>query len=398
MKRLAIGLCLFAIAIAASPAEAAQQTCRIEVYNYLREAQTRLQKNDARGALHKLEQLRSRLRMNEHELSLTEQAEGQTYAQIGQYARAAKSFEQALNRNALPESTLTGLRYDLGQLYLAAKQPQKAVRHLEVWLSKTASPPASAYYMVAVAYYQAKNPQRSLRMIQAALRRKRHAPDSWLSLALALHLDAKNYSSAINLQSELLKRHPNTPESWHRLASLYALTKADDKALAVLQLADAQGMLKTEAQVLDLVRRSLAANLPVEAAARLKLAFKRKEVRESLEHMQLLSQAYQAAPDRRRAEAELKRLAKRSSSGRYDIELGQLALGSGELKAARAHFQRGLEKGKLRQTSSAQYLLGISCAELGDHRCAKKALHKAASRDPKLRRQARRWLTYLSQS
>src|SRR5690606_25709863 len=93
-----------------------------------------------------------------------------------------------------------------------------------------------------------------------------NAGDTWLQFLVGANAELKRYEAAERWQRRLLLRHPHQTKTWRQLAGLQQMAGDEDKALATLRAAHAQGLRFSESELDNLVLLASAAGQPWQGA------------------------------------------------------------------------------------------------------------------------------------
>lgn len=171
-----------------------------------------------------------------YEKAIVQQTLGYLYSSQENYKKASVFFQSALDSGALPDKVSHNLHYNLAQLLLADEQYKEGLLMLEAWLKEEASPPTSAYVLLASAYYRVQNYQQVVKHISTAIGQDESANEGWYQLLLSAHLELKQYKAAIKVLETLITLYPYQKNYWNQLTALYLQQNKEFTALAVRML------------------------------------------------------------------------------------------------------------------------------------------------------------------
>lgn len=329
-------------------------------------------------ALAKLDELKSRPRLNDHEQALVWQSYGYIYGVQEKYQEAIEAFERCLAKDALPDAARLNVQFNVAQLYVVLERFPDAVRVFEQWIDETEDPSPNAHYVYALALYQSGDKQRALEQVQEAITKAKSPKESWLQIALAVHVENKQYAEALGIVETLAGLYPKK-HYWVQLSALYAQNEDYEKALAAMVLAYQQGMLTQERELTHLAQLYFFNKIPYQAALVLEDGMREGHVSETAETWRLLADAWVAARDRDKAERPLEQAAAHASDGQLYLRLAHVQIEHEEWAAARKSLKRALEKGQLSDPGNAQLLLGIASASDSHWEEARTAFEAAAA-------------------
>ncbi len=377
------------------------QTRRIEstgkfAFKRLERAQKALADGKPGEALVALNELKARLeKLSEHEKAMMWQTFGYAYSSQERYPQAIGAFEKCLELEGLPPQSLINLRYNLAQLYLVEENFPKAIEHFEIWFKSAENPTADAHYMMAAAYTQAERPREALPYAKKAVAKASAPKEPWLQLLLSLHFRFEQYGDATGVLKKLIARFPKK-QYWIQLAAAY--TELDDKkkALATMELAEAQGFLSSRNEVRNLVQLYLYNDIPFRAAVLLEKAIGDGRLANDAKTQELLANTWLHAREREKATGPLERAAEMSDNGNLYVRLGQVHVAEERWGPARSALSKALSKGGLRDAGNVHLLLGIANASESRWEPARKAFSAARKYD-KSAKSASQWLAHIDE-
>ncbi len=414
MKKLRrLLLAIFAIGLLVNPSVAGArdkqsrrekpkpQTRRIEstgkyAFKRLERAQKALSDGKPGEALTALNELKARLeKLSEHEKAMMWQTFGYAYSSQERYPQAIDSFEKCLELDGLPPQSVTNLRYNLAQLYLVEENFPKAIEHFEVWFEAAENPTADAHYMMAAAYTQAERPRDALPYAKKAVAKAPSPKETWLQLLLSLHFRFEQYGDATGVLQKLIARFPKK-QYWIQLAAAYTELGNKKKALATMELAEAQGFLSSRNEVRNLVQLYLYNDIPYRAALLMEKAIGDGRLPDDAKTQELLANIWLHARERERATGPLERAAEMSDNGNLYVRLGQVHVSEERWVAARSALSKALSKGGLRDAGNVYLMLGIANASESRWDQARKAF-TAARKYEKSAQSASQWLAHIDE-
>ena len=297
------------------------------------------------------------------------------------YPAARNHLLEAINAGGLNEQELSQAKYQVAQLYLAEEKWREGASALEAWFATEPAPNAGAWYLLAVAYYQLEDFERALPAAERAIELMEKPQESWLQLALGLRLQREEFDKALPILEQLIAVAPARKTYWMQLSSVYAQLSRYEEALAVLQLAHGGDLLEEEADVLQLVDLLMLNEIPFRAARLLEQSLADGVVEPEVRSLQKLGDCWIAAREYDKATEPLRRAAELDTTGNLFVRLGEVNVHREDWEAATDALRRGLEKGGLRDTGSAQLLLGITYMQQKELGQAREWFTRAAASD-----------------
>jgi len=320
------------------------------------------------------------------------------------YDKAITYLEQADSLKALPQFVSSNILYNLTQLYFqkamesqssGKKYLKKSVHLLERWLAGQTSISSEQRIFAATVYGRNKQYKSAVSQARQAIKQsKKKAPEAWYQLLISLYLEQKHYNQAIEVYKKLIKLYPNKKNYWKQLSTLYLQTDKIHQALAVMTLAEKQGLLSTEQELLRLANLYLYANIPLSAAKVLKKNIKSGLIQPSIKNRLKLVDALTMAQDYTQATKTLLQLAQiEKKNGQYHYRAGRLLMEQAKWSDAFLQFKEA--EGKKLVDHGHNYLLqGISAYYAKNIVKAKKSFQKSI-KYKKYEKKSELWLEQL---
>lgn len=332
---------------------------------------------------------------NDYEKAIVWYNLGFAHSSRDDYAAAARAFEQALALNALPQLQHDQLMFNLGQLYVADQQFDAGIRTLERYMAESCTPiTADAHIFLAHAYAEKKRYRDALPQVEQAIAKSKQVKESWLQLKLALNYELKDYRACAQTLVQLIGLVPAKPDYWKQLSGMFLELKEDEEAVAVLALADRQGMLTTANEIRNLYNIYMMIDLPFKAGVLLQEAIDKGKLPGDEKNLESVANAWINARESARAEATLRKLAAQSDKGEYYFKLGAMYGDDERWKESHEALQQAVAKGGLSRPGEAYFRLAVAAYNLRDLKGAETALIKAQGYDS-TRNQASQWLRHI---
>lgn len=404
-RKLRLLLCLLLVgglAVVLTDAASAKKKSRSSRKNFILSEQTGrkllkvgeyAEQEKYEEALAVLDGLAKRRRLKAHDKAVVYQNRGMMQAALDRYSDATKSFEVALEQDALPDSTRDTIRYNLAQLYMAEENFDRATELLEQWFETAENPGHPAYFLITVAYAQQERFDKALPTARKMVEKSPEPKEQYLQLLLAIEFQNGNIPETLQVLKTLVTLFPR--KSYYlQLAYGYSNLGEEENALAMLEFAHAQGWLEKSNELVNLAQRYLYHNLPYPAAQVIEKGIEAGTIEKTTENYELLATALLYAREYDRALPPLERAAEMSDNGNLYVRLAQVYLEVENWPRARTALESALKKGDLRDTANAQLLLGISNFNEKRYESARSAFQLAA-KDDNVARSARRWLKHV---
>ena len=342
--------------------EAAQSTSiDAQTGKIINEAIELMNVNDYAAAGQKIGTLRLD-RLSPYERGRVEQILFNITYQQENYEEARGHLQKAIDSGGLNAQEIDSARYQTAQLYMQEDKWREAAAAFEEWFKTALNPNSAAYYYLAAAYYQQEDFARALAPAKKAveLMDPTKPNESWLSMLAALYLNREEYREAIPLMQQLIEAAPDKKSYWIQLSSVYVQTEDYANGLAVMQLAYIAGLLSEDSDLRRLADLLLFNDVPFRGALILEAAIENKSVTLDEKLYEKLANCWIAAAELDRSVAPLERAAELSSTGDLFVRLGEVHVQREDWAAAIAAVQRGVDKGQLKDSGSAQLMLGIA--------------------------------------
>jgi tetratricopeptide (TPR) repeat protein len=342
-----------------------------------------------------LDEMRANPRLNAREEALMWQAFAYLHTARDDYQPAAAAMEESLAAGGLDPTAAMQMRYNLAQIYVLLERPADAIREFDTWFATAPNPSGTAYYMHAMAHAQQGNKDRALQLARRAVEKGGADPkESWLQLVASLLVEEKQYAAAVPVLQQLIERFPKKAY-WLQLSAVYSGLEQPDNALAVLELADAQGMLTQRTELMTLAQLYLFNQIPARAATVVERGIASGAIEPDARTYLLLADSLLHSRQRERAMAPLQRAAELSDNGNASMRLAQVHLERENWAAARTALASAIDKGGLNSPGHAYLLLGIASANEKRWGDAERAFAEAVAYEP-VRGSAEYWLKHLA--
>jgi tetratricopeptide (TPR) repeat protein len=342
-----------------------------------------------------LDEMRGNPKLNAREQALMWQAYAYLDTARDDYKTAAEDMERALATHGLDPTAAMQMRYNLAQIYVLLERPEDAIREFDIWFATAPNPSGTAYYMHAMAHAQKGDRERALALARRAVEKGGDEPkESWLQLVASILVEQKEYAAAAPVLQQLIERYPKKAY-WLQLSAVYSGLEQPDNALAVLELADEQGLLTQRSELMTLAQLYLYNQIPAKAAAVLEKGIARGVIEPDARTYLLLADSLLHSRQRERALAPLQQAATLSDNGNAAMRLAQVYLEREDWQHARTALSQAIDKGSLSSPGHAYLLLGIANANEQRWSDAEQAFGEAVTYEP-VKPSAEYWLKHLA--
>lgn len=322
-------------------------------------------------------------RLNGHETALINQFIGYIDLNEEKYPAAAKRFKTALDADSLPNISQFGLMLQLANIYIGDGKYQKGLEALYEYYKVTDKIEDRTFVLEANTYGRLENYKKAIPILKKAIGLSDKPQEQWNYLLFSYHMQLSQYKEAAKVLEYLITLNPEKKDYFKRLSSVYFTLKKDDKALAVLMLADEKGMLTDEKERLQLFKMFAFVGVPYKAGKVLEKALNDGLVESSFKHWDDLGKIWHSASEMNKALTAYDQASKFAADGKIDFQRALIYHDREEWTKAKQALLQAQEKGGLseKQNGNSWVLLGITENELGNIPGAFKALQQASKYD-----------------
>lgn len=307
--------------------------------------------------------------------------------------------KQALDSDALDnDSYFQGLE-TLAQMYIADEDYSDALTTLTTWNKESGTQSADVYALQGNAYYRLQKYPEAVAAIQKAKSLTDKPQPSWDQIEMASYFAMDKYDDAAKLAEAALAKDPNNSTLLQNVIAIYINAHQDQKALALLERARANGQIKDEAGYMNMAKMydNLGQNSSnpkanaMKAVGVLKEGMSKGIVQPGYDSYKLLGDSYAIAGDYKGAVDAYGKASPDAKTGEVDFLRGQMLENLNRHKEARDALKQAIAKGGFKRIGAAYLTLGN--AELALHdKTAARAAYQQAEQDPETRADARRTL------
>ncbi|MBL4659440.1 MAG: hypothetical protein JKY19_03720 [Alcanivoracaceae bacterium] len=335
-------------------------------------------------------------RLNSFEIANVNQYIGWVDSAEGDYVAAAKRFQKAIDSDSLPNQAHFGMMLQMAQMYIAGEKYKKGVDILTAYYKVTDKISDSTFAMEAHAYSQLKQYRKAITKLIKAIGIAEKPKEQWNYLLYSLHMELSQFQKASVVLETLIKINPNKKDYWKRLSSVYFNLKKDAKALAVLVVADENGLIVEEKDRMHLFKMYAFLGVPYKAGRVLEQGLKSGVIKPSFKRWDDLGKIWYTAAEMENALYAYNEASKLSTDGKIDFQRAYIYFDREEWNKAKQALSAAIEKGGLKESKigNAWLLLGMAESEMGNTRGAIRAL-KSASKYKKTRNSAVQWIDHL---
>ncbi|OKY25341.1 tetratricopeptide repeat protein [Thalassotalea sp. PP2-459] len=316
------------------------------------------------------------------------------YATLGEPQKAIDYLKQAVEPDILNESDHGDALKLLADLQMQEQAYADALKNYEAWMDFTGKSDGDTWVKISNAQYQLKRLDKMITPADNAIAAygDKHNKNPYL-LKLTSYYERKKYKDAVEVLETAVQLFPTEKAFWTQLGNFYLLTEDYKRGMATLDLAYKQGFLEKESHLKTLASLYSQNNIPHKAARILEKHINSGEIKRDDQNLFSLANAYHAAQEIDTAAKYFSELAKMTNESKHYAKLGTLLAQDEQFKKAIVALNKALDLG-----ASNKGRLNMSLAEahfyLGQYKQAYAAV-KLAEKDPKTRKSARGWVTYI---
>jgi tetratricopeptide (TPR) repeat protein len=300
------------------------------------------------------------------------------------YKGAIAAYKQLLDLNSVPNDTYFDSMYNMVQAYLVDGQYQAALDELKVWREQGRRDTADAYAVEGNAYYRLQKYPEAIAAMKKAIAMSDKPKDSWNSILMASYAESGQAGQASGLLDDQLAKDPTNKALAHNALVIYTQANQSDKAIALLDREQKQGMITAEDDYVSSAKfyASIAQNeakpeIALKGAQLLQQGFDKGVVKASAENYKLLGDSYMVAQKEDQALVAYGKASPLSANGDLDYMRAEILGSQTEWAQARSVLQKGIARG-VTHPGKAYLLLGKLNLGNKDRAAAKAAFTKAA--------------------
>jgi tetratricopeptide (TPR) repeat protein len=349
-------------------------------------------------AYQKLSDMVSRSKGGPYLKAIVQQLIGQVEWARENFDEALRGFEQAVELDALPDSTHYSLMYQIAQLYYMKDRYNEALRSLDVWFCQ--APPekikASAHILKASIYAAKEDWENVIPSVDMAISMADEPKESWYLLKLASHHELEDKAAARDTLKIMIAYWPDKKVYWVQLSNVYFQLQNDDQALAVIALAWRKNLLDKQTDFLYLSNMYSLRDVPFKSSEVLQDGIEKGIVEASEKHWKMVADGWFVAEEMERALVAYEKAGAAASDGEIDLRRGYILIDMERWEDAREALAKAIDKGGLndRKVGEAHLMVGMSEFNLENYDAATEAWNRA-SRIEKTKKAAQQWMAHL---
>lgn len=371
---------------------------REKVYKKLASAQEAAEAKEYPKSMAILDELKKDPDLNCYEIAMTWTYIAYIYATQDKYKEALPAYINVLKQECVPEGLEQSTLFSIAQMYLATDQPREAIKYMKRWFA-IATPNPQAYIMLGQCYFMVDDFKGVVREVEKAIALSKsqggEPNEQWLLMLRAAYYELGNMAKVTEVLEELVRLYPKG-QYFLQLSSVYGEQGKELLQTLTLESSYDGGYFSHEREYIALSSLLLNAEVPYKSAKVMEEGIKKKIVKEKINNLKILAQAWNLAQEPRESIRVLKKAAKISKDGELYVQLGLAYSGLDEWTACVGALRSGLKKGKLKRIGEAQFRLGVCLFNTDNLDGAIEVFKKAAKSENKQTAQtAQSWIDYL---
>jgi tetratricopeptide (TPR) repeat protein len=293
------------------------------------------------------------------------------------YKGAIDYYKKLLELNSLNNDGHFDSMFNLVNAYVADEQYQAAMDELKVWREQGKHETADSYALEGNIDYRLEKYQDAVTAIKKAQSMTDKPKDSWNTILMAsLSAGGKGGEAASVVEAQLAK-DPNNKKLIHDALVVYVQAGANDKASALIEREQAQGLLTDESDYKLGAQLYDQADKPAKGAALLKEGLDKGVVKPTYDMYKLLGDSYALAQDDKNAIAAYTKASPMAKDGYVDYVRGNLMVQTDRAREGIDAIKQAIAKGGLKQPGQAYILLGDAYNQIDSMAEARAAWQKA---------------------
>lgn len=317
------------------------------------------------------------------------------YATKGnQEDKAISYLSQAVEADILNESDHGEAIKLLADLQMQTKKYEDALKNYAAWMEFTGKEDAGTYVKIAQAQYELRRLDKMVEPADKAIALYGDKPNqNPYILKLTSYYERKMYKEGVGVLETVLQLFPENKQWWTQLGMFYLLVEDYEKALQTLDMAYKQNFLEKESELKTLASLYQSNGVPYKAARLLEKHINSGEIKRDDQTLSSLANAFHAAQHIDLAAKYYGEVAKLTNEAQHWRKQGMLLKQDEQFKGSIVALNKALEK-DVKNKGSIYMSLAESHFYLGQYKQAHVEI-KRAMQDPKSRKAARSWKSFI---
>ncbi|WP_286266098.1 tetratricopeptide repeat protein [Thalassotalea atypica] len=309
-------------------------------------------------------------------------------------AKAIKYLKLAVAPDILNEGDHGESIKLLADLQMQTKAYKEALVNYKAWMDFTGKEDADTYVKIANAYYSIRRLDKIIEPADKAIALfgDKHNQNPYI-LKITSYYERKMYKDAVDVLETVVQIFPKNKQWWTQLGMFYLLIEDYNKAVQTLDLAYKQGFLEKESEIKTLANLYSQSGAPFKAAKLLEKHIGTGLVKRDETNIGSLANAYHSAQNIGIAAKYYGELAKLTNEAQHYRKQGMLLKQDEQFKSAIVVLNQAIDKGA--KNKGRLYMsLAESHFYLGQYKKAYAEIKKAM-KDPKTRKSAKGWVSFI---
>lgn len=317
------------------------------------------------------------------------------YATKGnQEDKAISYLSQAVEADILNESDHGEAIKLLADLQMQTKKYEDALKNYAAWMEFTGKEDAGTYVKIAQAQYELRRLDKMVEPADKAIALYGDKPNqNPYILKLTSYYERKMYKEGVGVLETVLQLFPENKQWWTQLGMFYLLVEDYEKALQTLDMAYKQNFLEKESELKTLASLYQSNGVPYKAARLLEKHINSGDIKRDDQTLSSLANAFHAAQHIDLAAKYYGEVAKLTNEAQHWRKQGMLLKQSEQFKGSIVALNKALDK-DVKNKGSIYMSLAESHFYLGQYKQAHVEI-KRAMQDPKSRKAARSWKSFI---
>jgi tetratricopeptide (TPR) repeat protein len=319
---------------------------------------------------------------------------GVMYAQKGDEKNALIYLNKAVAPDILNESEQAESLKLVGDLQMQVQGYKKALAAYDTWMDFTGKSDANVWMKIAQANLELKD---YAKVIPAADNAIAELGDKVNQnpyvLKLNSYYERKMFKKCVEVLETAVQVLPDVKLFWTQLGSFYAMIEDYPKSLSTMDLAYKKGFLDKESQIKMLANLYAQSEIPHKAAVLLEKHIDSGVVKRDNKNLFTLANSWHAAQHIDKAAGYYGELAKMTNLSKHYSKQGMLLNQDEQFAKAIVALKKAIELG-VRNTGRLNQSIAESYFYLENYKQAYVYIKKAL-RDPKARRTAKGWVSFI---
>jgi tetratricopeptide (TPR) repeat protein len=319
-------------------------------------------------------------RLNAFEEASINQFLGWVESAEGRYQSASNYLQKAIDTDALTNQAHFSMMLQKSQMLAGGDKYQLALDSLDKYYKVTDEIQDTTFYYEASLYAQMEKYKEAMVPLKKAIELSDKPNETWYYLLLSCHMNTSEYLQASKVLDILIELNPNKKEYWSMLSQVYFTLKKDEKSLAVLAVADENGMVSEEKDRLQLTKMYQFLGNPYSAGKVLEKGLKDGVIKPTFKRWDDLGNIWYSAAEMNKALYAYDKASKLATDGKIDFQRAYIYFDREDWSSAKNALQSAIEKGGLpdKKIGTAWLLLGMAESEMNNISGAITALRKAS--------------------